>query len=94
MNADKYQALLNELCSGCVLEDCNGGKANCDLYLGFKELVDKATPKKPVKNQYGHDACPNCGWIVYDTWNGDQRFIPHCENCGQALKWDEEEEDD
>lgn len=59
----------------------------------LKELVERATPKKPTKDQYSYDYCPNCGWLVYDSWNGDQRFMPNCENCGQALKWDEEEEE-
>lgn len=40
--------------------------------------------KKPIKNEYNHECCPNCGWIVYqEEWGG--RYLPHCENCGQAI---------
>lgn len=90
----KYQALLNELCSGCVLEDCDGGKANCELYVGFKELVNKATPKKPITGE-DQDVryasiyeCPNCHKMFLGTGTN------YCYRCGQALDWGKEDGQD
>lgn len=51
-----------------------------------REARERQKAKKPVKDEYNHDCCPNCGWIVYqDEYGG--RYLPHCENCGQALDW-------
>ena len=57
----------------------------------LQELVDKATPKKPIKkldddfdyefdDSYTHHYCPNCENEVEDTY---------CPHCGQALDWSE-----
>lgn len=56
------------------------------LYMAVQAL-EKEEPKKPVKDKYNHDCCPNCGWIVYQAVYGG-RYLPHCENCGQAINWD------
>lgn len=51
-----------------------------------REAKERRMAKKPVKDRYHHDCCPNCGWIVYqDEWGG--RYLPYCENCGQAIDW-------
>ena len=51
------------------------------------EALEKLLPKEPVEDEYGHKCCPTCGWCVcYDEGWGD-KFIPHCENCGQAIDW-------
>lgn len=56
-----------------------------------QEAMERQKPKKPVKDKYNHDCCPDCGWIVYqDEWGG--RYLPHCENCGQAILWEGENE--
>lgn len=53
-----------------------------------REATERQRAKKPVKDKYNHDCCPNCGWIVYqEEWGG--RYLPHCENCGQAIDWSE-----
>ena len=53
-----------------------------------RKARERQRAKKPVKNEYNHDCCPNCGWIVYyNEWGG--RYLPHCENCGQAIDWSE-----
>lgn len=53
-----------------------------------REAIERQIKKKPVKNEYNHDCYSNCGWIVYqDEWGG--RYLPHCENCGQAIDWSE-----
>lgn len=94
---NKYQALLNELCSSCVLEDCSEGKLNCEFYLGFKELVEKTTPKKPEYEGDGYYK----GEIVYDTWicpscgeryEVDYHDYEYCPKCGQHIDWGEEDE--
>lgn len=52
-----------------------------------RAAVEKQRAKKVVKDEYNHDCCPNCGWIVYqEEWGG--RYLPHCENCGQAIDWE------
>lgn len=59
----------------------------------FREAVERRRAKKPIKDEYNHDCCPNCGWIVYrDEWGG--RYLPYCENCGQAISWEESEGED
>lgn len=53
-----------------------------------QEAMEKRRKRKPVKDEYKHDCCPDCGWIVcYDEWGG--RYLSHCENCGQAIDWSE-----
>lgn len=51
--------------------------------------LEKQVPIKPEKNKFGHNCCPSCGYcgIYKDEWGG--RYIPHCENCGQAIDWTE-----
>ena len=51
-----------------------------------REARERQRVKKPVKDEYDHKCCPNCGWVVYkDEWGG--RYLTHCENCGQAISW-------
>ncbi len=53
-----------------------------------REAMERQRGKKSVKDECNHDCCPNCGWIVYqDEYGG--RYLPHCENCGQAIDWSE-----
>lgn len=53
-----------------------------------REAVEKQKPKKPVKDKYHHNCCPNCGWIVSGEGGYGEEFCPHCENCGQAIQWE------
>lgn len=59
-----------------------------EVYQMSIEALEIWKPKKPVKDEYGHDCCPTCGYcgIYKDEWGG--RYIPHCENCGQAIDWE------
>lgn len=51
-----------------------------------REAMERQREKKPIKDRYNHDCCPDCGWIVcQDEYGG--RYLPHCENCGQAIDW-------
>ena len=49
----------------------------------LQELVDRATPKKPIYesklSRYGY-RCPICELFVDDDF---------CKNCGQAIDWSE-----
>ena len=51
--------------------------------------VERQKAKKPVKDEYSHECCPGCGWIVCKGEYGG-RYLPHCENCGQAIDWSDE----
>ena len=53
-----------------------------------REAVEKQKLKKPVKDKYNHNCCPNCGWIVSGEGGYGEEFCPHCENCGQAIRWE------
>lgn len=51
-----------------------------------QEMKERQQAKQPFKDEYNHDCCPNCGWMVYQNEYGG-RHLPHCENCGQAINW-------
>lgn len=55
----------------------------------IEELVDKATPKRPIVIQNNKNAlvfdCPNCGKRIYTNFQRN-----YCGECGQALDWDGE----
>lgn len=62
--------------------ECDFVKAITDL----EELVEKATPKKPIKvNDPDFDirTCPCCGFRVVTHQN-------YCQGCGQKLRSEEE----
>ena len=52
-----------------------------------RKAMERQRGKNPVKDEYNHDCCPTCGWVVYQEEYGG-RYLPHCENCGQAIDWD------
>ena len=54
-----------------------------------REAVEKQKPKRPIKDKWKHDCCPSCGWFVSEETGWGDRYNPHCENCGQAIQWDE-----
>lgn len=95
---NKYQEALNELsypledssCGGCK---CGESDCSCEKRIAvetLQELVDKATPKKPIKDEPSRIryiptyVCPSCG----------QRFSGmisnFCYHCGQKLDWSDE----
>ena len=59
----------------------------------LQELVDKATPKKTIKENYEDNRynmykhyCPTCKYVwVCDVPN-------YCSECGQALDWSDEDD--
>ena len=60
------------------------------------ELVEKATPKKPIDIEDGfgddvHLCCPNCKKPIANVWSSAKYMPNYCHFCGQALDWSEEE---
>lgn len=101
---NKYQEALNKI--NYPGDKANGKKwllenEEPETYLIFKELVDKATPKKPILNtNIIHDyrwnpmLCPICNREVGNK-HITKGFIvldkhDHCSKCGQALDWSNE----
>ena len=86
---NKYQASLDFLRDG---EDSN--MADWDL---LQELVDRATPMRPVIEQGAlsyysgvglcrdYYVCPKCG---EEVGRGDNK-ANHCPDCGQVIDWSE-----
>ena len=54
----------------------------------LQALKEKSVAKKPNKDEFDRFTCPDCGWIVSTEEYGG-RFLPHCENCGQAIDYSE-----
>ena len=52
------------------------------------EALEKQIPKKPIDNgEQEWFECPTCGKVVVTYYDGKRH---HCE-CGQSLKWEDEE---
>lgn len=63
------------------------------------QAIEKQIPKKPDYEADGYD---NNGELIYDTWicpNCEKRYevdydsYDCCPKCGQAIDWNEEEEE-
>lgn len=92
-NFQTYLAALGELVAGSCFDE---------TYDLVKQLVDKATPKKPmlgededdyktIYDEYGFInpmicVCPNCGANEIYDFEYGAKF-KHCTNCGQAIDW-------
>lgn len=88
-------------CCQCENE-CDFYKMKLDDYDTLKELVEKATPKKPLKAHVSYNIgyddvaiddayeCPICGKRIADDYMDGNRF-DYCMHCGQAIDWSEEE---
>ena len=56
-----------------------------DWKSDLQELVDKATPKKPIQKAAKRIVCPNCERSIA------REVSPrYCSVCGQRLDWSEE----
>ena len=102
---NKYQEALNSIEEKTtkIIEHCL--PAIKIRYCGdevdiLRELVEKATPKKPIKNEMGkisfldklfgtEDAytCPNCGNALLKHSMNERQETRYCWDCGQALDW-------
>jgi len=84
---NKYQEALD-----FIIAATNGGNGMVKELNALQELVDKATPKKPIIRrgysiEYYH--CPNCNaFIAYCDDEDD--YHDYCVFCGQAIDWENE----
>ena len=94
---DNYQEALEIMCHRCVNhEACQG--TGCTPKKDIKKLVDKATPKKPVRvccepeeewdNEEEIYNCPNCGEPLPYNFDYDYPIKNKCcLECQQVLDW-------
>lgn len=92
---NKYQEPFNNIVVEAELmaERC-GHKLEEDIKL-VQELVDRATPKKPINKTKGDEhiqyencnivICPHCGKRLKLKSKGK-----YCDKCGGALDWNKE----
>lgn len=104
---NKYQEALDRLCENNYFDE--KGNCNCDLIVMdrilMQELVDKATPKKPLKHpsykfsfidnvfkQQKLYICPTCrnACLVRIAPN-NRNENRYCYDCGQAIDWGDED---
>lgn len=104
---NKHQEALDRLCENNYFDE--KGDCNCDLIVMdrilMQELVDKATPKKPLKHpsykfsfidnifkQQKLYICPTCrnACLVRIAPN-ERNENRYCYDCGQAIDWSDED---
>ena len=78
---NKYQVALDFLCDNSKLTQFNIGESQWASET-LQELVDKATPKKPLppKDTFFLHQCPNCKVDFIGS------SIDRCQ-CGQKIDW-------
>lgn len=97
---NKYKEALRNLVKGSCPEkvycdECNFSclcnKEAKEWIDSLRELVEKATPKKPT-GTYTDYKCPVCGRRVR-SGKGSSSFTRDnvCQRCFQVLDWEEEE---
>lgn len=102
---NKYQEALNYLIENIEMLNRHSDGSFCQPYSSkntLQELVDKATPKKPIKNKMRQGktssidklfelkdtyTCPNCGNALLEHYMNESQETRHCWDCGQALDW-------
>jgi predicted RNA-binding Zn-ribbon protein involved in translation (DUF1610 family) len=93
MGMNKYEKAFNHLREHASFD-------TVDEMIDIKELVEKAIPKKPIKNEMGkisfldklfgtEDAytCPNCGNALLKHYMNERQETRYCWDCGQAIDW-------
>lgn len=91
---NKYQEALRDM-EKLYIDKYNNGKIDeigfCRIVAPFQELVDRATPKKPIGRNERHEFeikyyCPTCDTRinVYECCRDN--------NCRQAIDWTNESE--
>ena len=87
---NKYEIALNWLCDQCFhLKIEHGNRCEwvdkCKHIERLKELVEKATPMKPIWEYEDEPICPYCR----EPLDGDEE---HCDLCDQRIDWSEDDE--
>ena len=107
MSDSKYQEALDRLLnddydfSHDFYEDDKATAMERDIDT-LQELVDKATPKKPIQIRCEPEEkwdkeevfynCPNCGRML--GVNCKPTYINYCDECGIKLDWSDSDEKD
>lgn len=97
----KYQEAFKRIINDDYL-NANGNQYDLDVKL-IEELVDKATPKKPVRvccepeeewdNEEELYNCPNCGEPLPYNFDYDYPIKNKCcLECQQVLDWSDEDD--
>jgi hypothetical protein len=86
---NKYQEAFANVKRACIVPFLGRKPIDiCGVSLDrLKELVERATPKKPTEILL---RCPNCNHKVGFNYYVD-KHVDYCPTCGQALDWGEEE---
>ena len=83
----KYQEALDRLCENDYFDE--NGNCNCDLIVMdrilLQELVDKATPKRPILNKIWEDEDTK---NIYDEYGRINETLCVCPNCGESDIYD------
>jgi hypothetical protein len=87
MSNSKYQEALDRLCENDYFDE--NGNCNCDLIVMdrilLQELVDKATPKRPILNKIWEDEDTK---NIYDEYGRINETLCVCPNCGESDIYD------
>ena len=82
MTMNNYQKALNNLVG--YRTGFRGGKTIIQEDINkLQELVNKVTPKKPLKNRYDYLICPIC---TNEVENERGHVFKYCPHCGQRLE--------
>lgn len=102
MSDSKYQEALDEMHSlalPCHEEVYKHRRMYLrERYDLLQELIDKATPKKPIYKEewFGSKRyffCAHCGSRLPKSYNFiDQMTYPYCPYCGGKLDWSDKDE--
>ena len=97
---NKYEEALSwlEKTFNQYLGDWQLSSVHFGLHRDLKELVDKATPKKPTVLSYSEDfrlekiiSCNSCKKPVVNVWSYRTYKPNYCHYCGQSLDWSTDE---
>ena len=84
---NKYQEALDRLCENNYFDE--KGNCNCDLIvmdrIFLQELVDKATPKRPILNKIWENEDTK---TIYDECGRINELLCVCPNCGESAIYD------
>lgn len=64
------------------------------VYIKLNQLENKLEPKQPFekdKSNY-YNLCPGCGRQIRKSYALPQFKPNFCENCGQALRWEDKDD--
>lgn len=89
MSNSKYQEAKSNIVNTLVRQI--GYEAYKNLYSEdfdtLQELVDKATPKRPILNKIWEDEDAK---NIYDEYGRINETLCVCPNCGQRIDWSDE----